>query len=491
MQIWLLAPILLPLLAGAALPFLVSAENRSKRQVYVASVVILNALLVGFVITLGDLDLRALRLTDALNFYLRIDDLTRFFLVLASGVWLLVAFYCFRYIPADGKDSRFFSFFLITYGVIAGACLAGNFFTFYLFYELMTLATYPLVVHAGTETAMRAGHKYLAYSFFAAALVLIGFVFVASFGTTTDFTAGGVFDPALVSGHEGMLLVVFLLSFIGFGTKAYIWPLFDWVPASYPEAPAPAAALLSGIVSKVAVLAILRLTFYLFGVDFLRGSWVQTALLSMTLLTVFMGSMLAYKEKLFQRRLAYSSVSQLSYVLFGIVLLNSLALLGAMLHVLFHALIKVTLFLSAGAVISQTGKAYVYELKGVGKAMPITMWCFTIAAVSLVGVPPTGGFLSKYHLAMGAFISDFPTLGMVGAGILLLSALLTAGDLITIFASAFFPGSKFNYETLVKTEPGWQMTVPLIILASLALLLGMFPGPIIGFIHGISVNLFG
>ncbi|MCL2377083.1 MAG: proton-conducting membrane transporter, partial [Defluviitaleaceae bacterium] len=259
---------------------------------------------------------------------------------------------------------------------------------------------------------------------------------------------------------------------------------------SYPEAPSPAASLLSGVVSKVAVLAIIRLIFYGFGVDFIYGTWAQTVLVCIILLTVFSGSMLAYKEKLFKRRLAYSSVSQLSYVLFGVILLNPIGFLGAMLHIIFHAIIKITLFLSAGAVIHKTGKQYVHELRGIGKAMPITMWCFTIAAVSLVGIPPTGGFISKWYLAMGGISSIYPVLGIVGAGILLVSALLTGGYLITIFANAFFPGAKFDYSNLVKTEADKSMTIPLIVLAALCLLLGIFPGLIINFIDRISAMIF-
>ena len=490
MNSWLLLPILFPMLAGGLLPLVTPGENHAWRRKYVAAAVMLNTLFVFFVVSLGSLELRTLEITSAINLYLKLDDLSRFFLLLASGIWILVTFYSFEYMENDKKDARFFAFFLLTYGVIMGACLAGNFFTLYLFYELMTLCSYPLVVHAGTPESMKAGAKYLMYSFFGAALTLICFIFVANFGLTTDFIAGGVLDPTLTAGSEGSLLFIFFLAFLGFGCKAYIWPLFDWVPASYPMAPAPVAALLSGVVSKIAVLAIIRVSFYLFGLDFIQGSWVQTVLLCMALLTVFLGSMLAYKEKLFKRRLAYSSVSQLSYVLFGIVLLNPIAFLGAMLHVAFHAIIKVILFLSAGAIAHKAQKSYVFELKGVGKAMPITMWCFTIAAVSLVGIPPTIGFLSKWYLAMGGIDSTHPSLGIFGAGILLISALLTAGYLLSIVADAFFPGARFNYDKLVKTEAGKRMTVPLVILAALCLFLGIFPGLLIEFINNITAILF-
>ena len=492
MNLLILVPILLPILAGSLLPLVIKGENADKkRQIYVSSVLILNVIFVVLMVTATSLSLRFMKITNVINIYLQVDDLSKFFLILSSFMWLIVSFFAFPYIKPYGKDNRFFAFYLMAYGAIMGACLAGNFFTLYLFYELITLFTFPFVVHFGTKASLRAGAKYLMYSFFGAALILIGFVFMSHYGVTTDFVAGGVLDPVIVSGNERILLVVFLIAFIGFGTKAYIWPLFDWVPVSYPETPSPGASLLSGIVSKVAILAIIRLTFYGFGVDFISGSWVQTVLICMVLFTVFAGSMLAYKEKLFKRRLAYSSVSQLSYILFGIILLNPIGFLGAMLHVLFHGIIKVTLFLSVGAIIHKTGKEYVTQLKGIGKAMPITLWCFTIGAVSLVGIPPTGGFISKWYLAMGGITSNYPVLGVVGAGVLLISALLTGGYLIPIFANAFFPGAKFDYSKLERIEASKSMTIPLVILATLCILLGVFSGVVIEFINGISIELFG
>ncbi|MCL2617538.1 MAG: proton-conducting membrane transporter [Defluviitaleaceae bacterium] len=485
MSFWLLIPILLPIAAGAALPA-VTGGKRGRLQVYVAAVVAANTVIALAIANAGYAGLRVLEITPVINLFLRTDDLARFFLVLASLLWLAVTFYAFAYIEREAKDAAFFRFFLMSYGAVAGAAMSGNLFTLYLFYELITLLTYPLVVYSGTPAAMKAGVKYLMYSFFGAGLALVAFVFVAHFGVTTDFTPGGVLDRALLAGNEGLLPFMFLLAFLGLGVKAYIWPLFDWVPASYPLAPAPAAALFSGVVSKVAVLAIIRTTFYLFGADFIFGTWVQTALIAITMFTVFSGSMLAYKEKLFARRLAYSSVSQLSYVLFGIILLNPLAFLGALLHVVFHGIIKTALFLCAGAVSRKTGKTYVYELRGIGKAMPITMWCFTLAALALVGIPPTGGFISKWHLAMGGITSNHPTLGFVGAGMLMVSAMLTAGYLVSIFAAAFFPGHNYDYKKLVNTEPGKLMTVPLIILAALAILPGMFPASLIEYINGIA-----
>jgi len=287
-----------------------------------------------------------------------------------------------------------------------------------------------------------------------------------------------------------MLQVVFFLAFIGFGCKAGMWPLHAWLPTAHPVAPAPASALLSGVITKAGVLAIIRITYFTFGMDFVYGSWVHTTLMCMTLFTVFMGSMLAFKEKLLKRRLAYSTVSQVSYVLFGLTILSATGFMGAMLHIIFHAVIKNVLFLAAGAIIYKTHKTYVYELKGIGKAMPITMWCFTIASLALVGIPPTAGVVSKWYLAMGGITSIHPVLGTVGAGILLVSALLTGGYLITIFATAFFPGANFDYKSLKSTEPNALMTVPLIILSACCVIFGMFPIPLMNFISKIAAPLF-
>ena len=485
-----LAPILFPMLAGAVLPLLKFSGDRDKRQKYIGSVVVANLFLVLLIVGLADLELKNFEITSSVYMLLRVDDLARFFLVLASVLWLLVTFYSFEYIKHEGKDVRFFSFFLMTLGVIMGICMAGNFFTLYLFYELMTLITYPLVIHSETPEAMKAGNKYLAYSFFGASLALVGFIFVAHFGYTIDFTPGGVLDPAMIAGNENLLLVVFMMAFVGFGCKAGMWPLHAWLPTAHPVAPAPASALLSGVITKAGVLSIIRVTFYLFGVDFVFGSWAQTALMCITLLTVFMGSMLAFKEKLLKRRLAYSTVSQVSYVLFGFTILSYIGFEGAMLHIIFHAVIKNILFLAAGAIIYMTHKTYVFQLNGIGKAMPITMWCFTIASVSLVGIPPTAGVVSKWSLAMGGITSNHPLIGTIGAGILLVSALLTAGYLISIFASAFFPGSDFNYKTLKKAEPNKLMVVPLVVLSACCVIFGIFPTPLMNFIDRIAAPLF-
>ena len=250
-------------------------------------------------------------------------------------------------------------------------------------------------------------------------------------------------------------------------------------------APAPASAALSGLIVKAGVLGVIRTVYFLFGASFIRGTWVQTAWLSLSLITIFMGSMLAYREKVMKKRLAYSTVSQVSYILFGLALAEPSAMTGALLHVVFHAFIKAGLFLSAGAIIYKTGRTNVDDLTGIGKQMPVTIWCYTFASLALIGIPPASGFISKWYLAQGALSSDTGVFTWLGPVVLLVSALLTAGYLLPITVKGFLPGADFDYNSLQKKEPNFWMLIPLIILAALSLLLGVFPNPLTEFIRGI------
>ena len=204
------------------------------------------------------------------------------------------------------------------------------------------------------------------------------------------------------------------------------------------------------------------------------------------MLTVFMGSMMAFREKRLKKRLAYSTVSQASYILFGLSLLQPAALSGALLHVVFHAVIKSCLFLSAGAIIYKTHKTNVDDLRGIGKEMPVTIWCYTFAAAALIGIPPASGFISKWYLATGALSSGTGIFSWLGPVVLLTSALLTAGYLLPITVKGFLPGADYDYQGLQKKEPNLTMVIPLLILAVLAVLLGVFPNPLADYIASIA-----
>ena len=233
--------------------------------------------------------------------------------------------------------------------------------------------------------------------------------------------------------------------------------------------------MLSGVITKAGVLGIIRVIYYLAGPGFLAGTWAQTALIVLALITVFMGSLLAFKEGVLKKRLAYSSVSQVSYILFGLFTLTAQGFSGAMMHVLFHSLIKNTLFMVAGAVIFRTGKTLVSELTGIGRQMPVTMACFTVVSMGLIGIPPTCGFISKWYLAQGGLATAYAW-NWVGPAVLLISAILTAGYLLSIVIRGFFPGADLPREALPAAEPSRVMLVPMLVLAALCLGLGMFPG---------------
>ena len=350
----------------------------------------------------------------------------------------------------------------------------------------MTLLSVPMVVHERTPQAVAAGIKYLVYSIFGAMLGLLGIFFFSNYLGTVTFVPGGVETAA--SAPSGLLLITFLV-IIGFGTKAGMFPMHGWLPTAHPVAPAPASAVLSGVITKAGVLAVLRVIYYLVGADVLRGTWVQKGFMTLTLITVFMGSMLAYRETLLKKRLAYSTVSQVSYVLFGLACMVPAAFEGAILHVVAHSVIKDALFLCAGAIIHQTGKIYVRDLRGIGKEMPITTWCWTIASLGLIGIPPTGGFVSKWQLATGSLETGLAGFDVVGPIILIVSALLTAAYLLPVTINGFFPGSDYDYSTLTNKEGSKLMTVPMILLAAGVVLTGIFAQPLINAIMTATASI--
>ena len=293
--------------------------------------------------------------------------------------------------------------------------------------------------------------------------------------------------PALtaeqLAGKEGLAMGIFLAMLIGFGVKAGMFPLHGWLPTAHPVAPAPASAVLSGVITKMGVLGATRVVFSVAGVDRLRGSWVQMALLALTMMTILMGSLLAFKENKLKKRLAYSSVSQVSYVLFGLYTMTPLGFTGAMLHVIFHSLMKNTLFMGAGSIIHRTGKTMVPELDGLGRRMPWTYAFFTVASLGLVGIPPTSGFVSKWNLAQGALSLD-SAVRWIGPTALLISAILTAAYLFTIVIRGCFPGEDYMPEP--PCEAGWRMLVPMGILSALIVLAGVFSGGLVTYLETLA-----
>ena len=487
-QVILSAVILLPLAAGALLPIL-NPRTRKTRACYVLTALLLEAALVTWLLLQAQAEFFVFSMTEVLTVAFRMDGVSRLFLLIAAYGYLLTGIYALRYMEHEGRENSFFSFYLLSLGALAGMDLAKNLTTMYLFFELLTLLSMPMVLHDRTQESIRAALKYLFYSIAGAFLALLCIFFLSRYSTTLEFHGGGNLDPALIRGHETLLQVIFFLGVVGFGAKAGLYPLHGWLPSAHPVAPAPASAVMSGIIAKAGVLAILRVVFYSVGADFVRGSWVQYAWLGLALLTVFMGSMMAYREQVFKKRLAYSSVSQIAYVLTGLFLLTEQSVLGGLLHVLFHAVIKICLFLTAGSFIFNTGKRRVEEYRGFGKSMPKTMWAFTLASLALVGIPPASGFVSKWYLAVGALDSGVSVFTWLAPAILLISALLTAGYLFPITIAGFFPG-KGEPVPEKNAEGGAIMWVPILLLGLLSVALGLFSAPIVRALEAVVKAMF-
>ena len=385
------------------------------------------------------------------------DSLARIVAPLAAVLFTLASVFSAKYMKHENREKSFYVFMLLSLGALLGVIFSSNLISMYFLFEMTTLCSMPLVLHNRRKESVAAALNYLFYSVGGAFIALFGIVIIANASPSLSFTAGGYAleaSPALLWG-------IFLCT-LGFGAKAGLLPLHAWLPAAHPVAPAPASALLSGIITKSGVVAIIRVLYYTVDATIIRGTWVQSALLILALATVLMGSILAYSEKEFKKRLAYSSVSQLSYVLCGLFLFTSAGVLGAILQVIFHATVKVGLFLVAGALIYLTGKTDVDSYIGAGKKYPVIMWCYTLLSLSLIGIPPFGGFFSKWYVAEGALASLSAPMCYIVPIALLVSALYTAGYLLPVATKGFFPGEGISVK---REKEGAAFTLPLIILA--------------------------
>ena len=498
----ILLPILLPIVMGTMLLVASFVEHIKKnndyqkesdeelKKIHVFSVVglVVSAIVAIYVGFQDGLSYTFFYLLEDLPIYFAVDSLSLLFVTFISIVFVLVGIYSCIYMQHEHEEKRFFGFYLIVYGVLVGLDFAGNLVTLYLFYEFMTLTSMPFVLHNGSHESTMASLKYLFYSMTGAYLGLFGIFVLYKYAPTLTFVAGGSLDVLSYTGNFPLMLVAVMCMLIGFGAKAGMFPLHAWLPSAHPVAPSPASAVLSSIIVKCGVLSIIRVVFYVVGPGFIAGTWVQYAWMALSLLTVFMGSLLAFREPVFKKRLAYSSVSQVSYVLFGLAVLTTTGFEGALLHTVFHAFIKCALFLTAGIFIFKCHVTQVSDLQGIGKSMPITLWCFTFASLGLIGIPPTSGFISKWYLALGALQADIGVLRYVGPAILLISALLTAGYLLEVVVNGFFPKEGTEIKSYGKEPKG--MWIPLMVLAALTVGLGVLPNGLIDFISNIASALF-
>jgi multicomponent Na+:H+ antiporter subunit D len=362
-----------------------------------------------------------------------VEPLGLLFGLVASGLWILTSVYAFGYMRGHKEinQTRFFTCFALAIGAALGIAFAGDLVTLFLFYEILTFSTFPLVTHAGTEAAMRAGRLYLGILVSTSVLFLLfAILWTSSLSKTLDFTSGGILDGRISGLSAGLLLLLFAY---GVG-KAALMPFHRWLPAAM-VAPTPVSALLHAVaVVKAGVFTVLKISIYIFGIDFLARDGLSNVLMVIAAITILAASIRALSLDNLKARLAYSTISQLSYIVLGAALATSAAVMGAGLHILMHALGKITLFFVAGAVYVVAHKTEVSQLDGIGRRMPFTFGAFCIASLSIIGLPPLGGAWSKWFLVTGAFDAGQPWMAIV----FMTSSLLSIGYLMPIVVRAFF-----------------------------------------------------
>jgi multicomponent Na+:H+ antiporter subunit D len=409
-----------------------------------------------------------IELSPGIDLMLRADAAGMIFALLASSLWVLASVYAVGYMRAEHehKQTRFFVAFALSLGAAAGVAFAANLFTFVLFYELLTLFTYPLVTHRETESAIKAGRKYLTYTLSGGLMLIGGTAWVHMIGIDGSFAAGGLFGNAQLSTATQWGLLFLLVG--GVSVKSAVMPLHGWLPSAM-VAPTPVSALLHAVaVVKAGVFGMVRMLVFVFGATMLQDmdAWQIIAVLSAA--TLLIGSTLALRHDNLKRRLAYSTISHLSYIVLGIALLGPIALTGALLHMVGHGVTKITLFFVAGAINAHTHKENVSEMDGLGWQMPITMGAFTLASLSMAGIPPFVLFTSKLYLGWGAAEVDQQIFMIV----YLISGVLAAGYLFPIIFRAFrtrpAAGGTFN-------EADMRMVIPLAATGLLGLFLGIAP----------------
>lgn len=411
-------------------------------------------------------------LMPGLGIAFSVEPLGMLFAALASGLWLINSIYSVGYMRGNREQNqtRFYTCFALALAATMGIAFAGNLFTLFLFYELLTLSTYPLVSHKGDAATVRSARVYLGVLLSTSiGLFLPAIIWTYVIAGTGDFTPGGILEGKIGDPEVGLLLALFVF---GIG-KAAVMPVHRWLPAAM-VAPTPVSALLHAVaVVKAGVFAITKIIVYVFGIDFLflsdSGAW----LLYLAAFTIITASVVALRQTNIKRLLAYSTIAQLSYVVMAASILKPLAEVGAAIHIVAHAFGKITLFFAAGAIYVASRKTEVHQLRGIGRRMPWTMAAFTIGALSMIGVPPTGGFVSKWFILAGAFEAN----NLVAIFTIIASTVLNAAYFLPILYMAWFEREDTNAEP--HGEAPFFAVLALSITAGLTLAFFLFNGPVI------------
>ena len=467
-------PLYAVLVSLAAVPFiLLSSKKPNLREFWTILAGVIKFLLV---LTLlpsamqgNVIELELLEIAPNIPLVLKADTFGVFFALIASGLWIFTSFYSIGYMRGhkEKKQTRYFASFAVCLSSTIGIAFSGNLLTFIIFYEMLTLATYPLVIHSESKKAIAAGRKYLSYTLTAGLLLIAAAGITYSLTGTLEFRPGGIFgDTNLTS---TMAVTIFLLFLGGVGVKAGIMPLHSWLPSAM-AAPTPVSSLLHAVaVVKSGVFGVIRVVGFIFGPDVMAQFGLNDILMVLAGFTIIVASLLAFAQDNLKRRLAYSTVGHLSYIVLGVALLTETGLVGSIMHISFHATMKITLFFCAGAIMVNLHKKNISDLNGIAKVMPWTMAAFTIGSMGLAGIPPVNGFVSKWYLAAGALEGGM----LVPVIIFVVSGLLNVGYFFPIIHRAYF--KKGGPELEGHTEASPFMVVPLFGTAVLSILFGLNP----------------
>lgn len=403
----------------------------------------------------------------------RVEPLGMLFAALASSLWIVNSIYSIGYMRGNNEpnQTRFYIFFAVALSAAIGIAFADNLFTLFLFYEILTLSTYPLVSHKGDEKTVRSARVYLGVLLSTSiGLLLPAIIWVYLVAGTGDFTPGGILEGNIAGPAVGLLLGLFVF---GVG-KAAVMPMHRWLPAAM-VAPTPVSALLHAVaVVKAGVFTITKVIIYIFGVDFLFAEPSSSWLVYVSAFTIVAASIVALQQQNLKRMLAYSTIAQLSYVVMATAILKPLAEIGAAVHIVAHAFGKITLFFAAGAIYTAAKKTELHQLRGIARRMPWTMAAFTIGALSMIGVPPTGGFVSKWYILAGAFQAD----NYLAIATIILSTALNAAYFLPIVFMAWFL-KEDEAPANDHGEAPFAVVLALVITAALTLAFFFFNGPVL------------
>jgi multicomponent Na+:H+ antiporter subunit D len=408
----------------------------------------------------------------------RVDAFGLLFAMGASLLWIATSFYSIGYMRSTNEHSqtRYFACFAVSLSATIGVAFSANLFTMFLFYEILTIITYPLVAHKGTLEAKAGGRKYAIYLLGAAKAFLVAAIILTyNLTGTLEFSKTGIFPAVVQSVNPELLYIIFVLFFFGFA-KSAVMPFHSWLPAAM-VAPTPVSALLHAVaVVKTGVFTVLRIIFFVFGADLMMDIGVDVFVITFASFTIITASLLALSRDNLKARLAFSTISQLSYIILGAALLTPSAMVGGIIHITNHAFSKITLFFCAGSIYVSTYKTKVSQLNGIGKKMPWTMAAFAIATLSMIGIPPVSGFITKWYLVIGSLERH----SLVVLTVLLVSSFLNAAYFVPILYRAFFKEENSNSKHINSSDDGSLkenpfLVVPLTLTAIISVVLGLYP----------------